>query len=160
MRKARLILSASLLTIGTFSAVTFSSCSKDDPICPTGMEGKNCDVEIRTKFLGSWSASDKKEDGSQLPAYTANIVKNPSSIEKLNIGGFSGLPSNGGFAADVIVSASGMSFTIPTQEPDADGYTVHGGGTINTAGNALTVNYTITKVSTGETINYTGSWTK
>jgi hypothetical protein len=160
MRKARLILSASLLTIGTFSALTFSSCSKDDVACNTGYEGKNCDVEIRAKFVGTWSASDRKEDGTQLPAYTANIVRNPSSIEKLNIGGFSGLPSNGGFAADVIVSASGTTFTIPTQQPDSDGFTVQGNGTINSAGNSITVNYTITKVSTGASLNYTGTWSK
>lgn len=159
MKKARLILSASLLTIGTFSALTFTSCSKDDKICNEGYEGKNCDVEIRTKFLGVWSALDRKEDGTQLPAYTATIVKNPSSIAKMNIGGFSGIPSNGGFAADVIVNANGTSFTIPSQEPDADGYSVQGSGTLGST-NTITVNYTITKISTGQVNTYTGTWTK
>ncbi|PSK88821.1 hypothetical protein [Taibaiella chishuiensis] len=160
MKKARLLLTASMLTIAGFASVTLTSCSKDDKICNEGYEGSNCDVEVRTKFLGQWSAQDRKEDGTQLPAYTANVVKNPSSISKMNIGGFSGIPSNGGFAADVIVSASGTTFTIPPQEPDADGFSVEGNGFINSAGNSITVNYNITKISTGQVNKYTGTWTK
>lgn len=53
-----------------------------------------------------------------------------------------------------------MTFRIPVQEPDNDGYQVYGQGTINAAGNTITVQYTIKQVSTQAEISYTGTWTK
>lgn len=160
MKKARLILSAALLTVGGFSTLTMTSCGKDEVICETGYEGDDCKTEKREKFIGLWSAQDTKVGGADLPAYVANITKNSGNISQINIGGFSGIPQNGGFVANVIASSDGQSFSIPTQEPDNDGYQVRGNATLDATKTKLTVEYTITEVSTNDAISYTGTWTK
>ncbi|HLU17807.1 MAG TPA: hypothetical protein VKZ76_07145 [Edaphocola sp.] len=159
MKKLRLMSSAAMLAFLSIGAMTFVSCT-DDTECEVGYEGKDCNTEVRQKFIGNWTAQDTEVGGSQLPTYTASIAASNSGIDKLNIGGFSGLPSNGGFSANVVVTADGMTFRIPVQEPDNDGYQVYGQGTINAAGNTITVQYTIKQVSTQAEISYTGTWTK
>src|SRR5690606_3596351 len=153
------ISTAAMLALLSVGSMTFMSCDKTED-CEVGYEGKNCDVEVRAKFVGIWSAQDTEVGGADLPAYTANITKHSSNISKLNIGGFSGLPSNGGFAANVEVSADGTRFSIPAQEPDADGFQVSGSGTINSAGTTITVEYTIKNTATNQALSYTGVWNK
>lgn len=63
MRKARLILSASLLTIGAFSAVTFSSCSKDDKVCNTGYTGSDCKTEVRASYNNTYRGNGSDNAG-------------------------------------------------------------------------------------------------
>ncbi|WP_118952616.1 hypothetical protein [Taibaiella helva] len=79
MKKARLILAVSLLTVGTFAAVTFSSCSKDD-VCPVGYTGKDCKTLVRDGFLGTWKGTDICTSGS----YNVTLSVNPSSSSEIN----------------------------------------------------------------------------
>lgn len=152
MKKARLLLSGALLAFAGMTTMTFTSC-QDDEVCPNGYEGKDCATEVRTKFLGTYAASDIDQDGDTY-TYTTSIAKDATDVTKMNIGNFSGL-FDGTVTATTL---SGYSFTIPNQEPDGDGYTVSGSGTISD--NTISVSYTITQPVTSATTDYTGTWTK
>lgn len=158
MKKARLILSASLLTIGTFSAMTFSSCSKDDKICNTGYEGDNCDVEIREQMIGSYDAVDIKSTDGTTKTYIPVISKN-ASVTVINIAEFGDFFSGGSEIVTSNVTKSGdvISFTIPEQQPDAI-YTVSGSGTYNVTTKKIAIAYTLSNGVASS--NYTGTWTK
>lgn len=164
MKKTRLFLVASLLTIGAFSTVTMTSCSKDDKICDAGYEGDDCNVEIRAKMIGTYTAADVNiADPSDAPSYVAQITAN-TAVTVVNITNFSGGGSSGGFSNLVtsnIASTTdgGVSFDIPSQIPDNDGYSVSGSGTYNATSKKITIQYSI-KNPLGQTNNYTGNWTK
>ncbi len=63
MKKARLILSASMLSIAAFSAVTFSSCSKDEEICLVGYAGDDCKTEVRKDYFNTYRGTGNDSDG-------------------------------------------------------------------------------------------------
>ena len=158
MKSVKQLAFAALLSLGALGAVTMVSCNKeDDPIgCPVGYEGDDCTTEIRAKFEGTWTAQDEETDGTELTAYNAVITKNASSITKLNIGNF----SDGFYQVNVVVNAATSTFDIPAQDPDDDGYQVEGSGSLNATTNVISVEYTITEVSSGSVKSYTGTWTK
>lgn len=75
MKKAKTILLSGILTMGVFSMVAYTSCSKSDKCdsivcknggtcsdgvckCPLGFEGANCETDSKSKFIGSFSATD------------------------------------------------------------------------------------------------------
>lgn len=75
MKKVRTILLTGVLTMGVFSTVIYSSCSKKDKCddivcknggscndgvckCPLGYEGVNCETASAAKFAGLWGATD------------------------------------------------------------------------------------------------------
>lgn len=151
MKKARLILTASLLSVGTFSAITFSSCSKDE-VCPVGYEGKKCDTEMRAKFIKSWSANEVA--GTDQLVYTCNIAAgvniNQVVISKTFADDF--------FNNNINATVDGNTITIPSQKPDggASSYSVEGSGTYS--GGQINWNYLIIKDATGEQFTTTGVW--
>jgi len=152
MKKARLILSASMLSIAAFSAVTFTSCSKDDESCPAGMEGKDCNTESRAKFIKTWSASDEVGSGSPL-VYTCNITKGTNVNQVLISNSFAGNFFDNAIKATVEEN----TITIASQAPDAGGdYKVSGSGTYS--GGQITWNYLIIESSTGDEQSYSGIW--
>jgi hypothetical protein len=153
MKKARLILTASILSLVTLSMVTFTSCTKDDEACPVGMEGKNCDVEMRTKFVNSWSAVDVV-NGNQL-VYTCNIAKG-LNINQVTI---SNAFSDHFFSNNISATVDGTTITIADQKPDGSTsmYSVSGSGTYTN--NQISWNYLIVEDVTGAKQNYTGIWT-
>jgi len=153
MKKARLILTASILSLVTLSMVTFTSCTKDDKTCPVGMEGKNCDVEMRTKFVNSWSAVDVV-NGNQL-VYTCNIVKG-LNINQVTI---SNAFSDHFFSNNINATVDGNTITIADQKPDGSTsmYSVSGSGTYSN--NQISWDYIIVEDVTGVKQTYTGVWT-
>ncbi|HET8574266.1 MAG TPA: hypothetical protein VFL76_10385 [Edaphocola sp.] len=157
MKKARLILSASMIALMGLSAVTFSSCSKDDD-CAVGYTGKNCDQEIRTPMLGTYNATDKNDaDPTDVSTYTLTITEG-ATTPVVNIHGFGDFFTNTEIVtSNVSESGDNISFTIPSQLPD-DVYTVSGSGTYNSKSQTITINYSL---SDGSQIkNYTGTWTQ
>lgn len=162
MKKARFILSASMIALMGISAITFSSCSKSDD-CAVGYTGSGCKDEIRTPMLGVYLANDANDlTGAPLPAYNATISTNPS-VSIVNISNFSGLFSsqNEIVTANVKTDGNNISFTIPSQKPDGM-YEVSGSGTFDSQNNQIAISYEVTQPDSlgGQTINYHGTWTK
>ena len=144
MKSIRNIAFSVLLTLGAFSAMTYTSCNKDECkdvvcqnggtcnegicACATGYEGTNCETEIRGKVIKTWTAKDMNiSDNSTVPTYNSAITKG-TNITDILISDF----SDEFFANDVKATVSGNTITIPSQDPDNDGYKVAGTGTYNT----------------------------
>ncbi len=168
MKSFRLIALSALMTVGTFSTVVYTSCTKDackgvtcqnggtcdggTCVCPTGYEGSSCETASREKILKTWTASDTKVGGAALPTYTSPIVAG-TGISDVKIGHF----SDSYFTHDVNATLSGNTLTIPTQIPDADTFAVAGTGTYDAVTKKITWSYTISHVRLG-VINYSGTW--
>ncbi len=161
MKNLKSILVASLLTIGTFSAVVFSSCNPDackDIICanggtctdgtcacPSGYEGSLCETLSRTKFIGVYTGTETCTVGSD--TYSITITANSDAL-KFNIQNL----YNQSFTA--IATAGGNSFTIPNQTVGS-GVTAVGSGSIT--GNIITITYSINDGVASNTCTYTGT---
>jgi hypothetical protein len=148
MRKARLILSASLLTIGTFAAVTFSSCSKDE-VCPVGYSGKDCKTLVRNNFVGSWSGSDICGSGT----YSISLTIGASANE------INALVTNpGGFGSSVIITGTVTADnTLQFTNQDVGGSRTLS-GTMTFSGNSMSFSYAVTAIA--GTDNCNGSYTR
>jgi hypothetical protein len=123
-------------------------CVEGDCVCDAGYEGASCETLQATKFLGSYNAIENCST-SGTAAYTVGVFAN-ADLTKFDIDNFWEF-----FAAPVVatISADGKSFTIADQEPDADGYRVEGTGSINDAGNIITLSYTVKKFEAGALVS-------
>jgi hypothetical protein len=173
MKSLKLVAVSAFLSIGAFCTVLYTSCSKDECkgvtcqnggtcsggncTCATGYEGTNCEKQARSKFIKAWAASDVPvASAPAIAPYSAVISASTTSsaVTDVVIGGFSA----NYFTNAVKASVSGNTITIASQQPDNDGYAVSGTGTYNTATNKIDWTYSITQVSSGTTISYTGTW--
>ena len=150
MKKARLILTASMLTIAGFSAVTLSSCSKDDEVCPVGYEGSDCKTLSRTKFIGNWTGTDICGSGQ----YDIDLSVGTSSVSEVTA-----LVNNaGGFGTNVTITGTvtGTNSLQFTNQNVGGGRTLSGTMTFTT--NKMSFAYSVT--GTSGTDNCNGSYDK
>lgn len=134
MKKARLILTASMLTIFGFTAVTLSSCNKDET-CPVGYEGKDCKELTRDKFLGDWQGEDKCDLGT----YPIDLEIKASTTSEINAtivnpGGFGGTVTITG----VVTDENTLTFTNQDLGGDREL-----SGKMVFIGNSMTFNYEV-----------------
>lgn len=141
---------ASLLTFGLFSAVVYTSCTKDpcnnvqcanggscssgNCVCPTGFDGADCES---LAFLGKWNGTDVCGSGT----YTVNVSIDPSSTSETTL-----LVSNpAGFGTNVVISgvlnSDATSVTFTNQDVGA-GRTLNGTMTLS-SNNNFTFSYTV-----------------
>lgn len=174
MKSIRNIAFSVLLTLGAFSAVTYTSCNKDECkdvvcnnggtcnetdgscTCPTGYEGTNCDNLTRDKFVGTWTGSDACVTNGQNNTYniTMTINKSTQAIQALinNPGGFgTAITING-----VVTATDKLSFT--TQSVGGNGRILNGTMTLTSANN-LKFEYTVTETG-GTSSTCTGNYAK
>lgn len=137
--------------------MTTSSCSKT---CDAGYEGSDCKTQVRTKFIGSYTASDSKNGGSSQNYPTTITAGTGTDVTEVLITRVT--PSQGGFFTNYVKGkVSGTTLTIANQNPDADAYTIDGSATIS--GSTLNITYKISGPdSSGTTVtdNYAGTWTR
>jgi hypothetical protein len=159
MKKARLILTTSMFALMGLSAITISSCTKDET-CPAGYEGKNCDVQIRTAMLGTYNATDENVTNPNASPNPYNpVISTNASVTVVNIKSFSDFFSGSEIVtSNVSKSGDNINFTIPAQKPD-NVYEVSGSGTYNAANKTINIEYSL-KNPLGDIDNYTGVWTK
>lgn len=105
--------------------------------CAAGYEGDSCQTVSRDKFLGTFSVSDACS-ASGAASYQCTITASGTAINKVLIANFWDSFSN-----NVEGTISGSTITIPTQEPDNDGFTVTGTGTISANAITITLNYSV-----------------
>jgi hypothetical protein len=136
MKNLKSILLASLLTIGTFASVVFSSCNPDackDVVCANGgncndgscacavgYEGSRCETESRTKLYGTFLLSGTDSDGGTYTNLSTTVSASATSPTKflLNIASAFNL---------TCTMTSGNSFTI--DNITLSGFTYTGSGT-------------------------------
>lgn len=149
MKKARLILAASLLTIGGFATVTMSSCSSDDKVCNTGYEGDDCKTLSRAKFIGQWQGDEVCTVGTD--NYTITITASSESEIKIVYSNVYNDPSNY-TAVGTMTGPNGYSFSGTA----ANGVTFSGTGTYDSGTGRMIVNY---KVETAGVLTNTCTFT-
>ncbi len=102
MKAIRNMAFTALLTIGTFSLITYTSCNKDeckdvvcqnggtcnadtgDCLCASGYEGDQCETKVNAKFTGTWLATETCGTVESTP-YQVIIVADPSNPNKVQI---------------------------------------------------------------------------
>lgn len=142
MKKARLILSASLLTMGAFSAMTFTSCSKDDETCLVGFTGDDCKTEIRTQYYntyrgsGSYQGSDGSSDTYTDWALRFNALGTDATKMRLNL-----LDANDAVQMSFDVTLTTNTTFSLVEKVDGNS-TFTGSGTVNGTTASLTINET------------------
>lgn len=160
MKKARLILSTSLVALAASTSII--SCGGKDESCAAGYEGKNCDVEIREQLLGTYDANDVRTATNETKVYTPTITKH-GTVTVVNIQQFGAFFSGSAELVTSNVTKAGnvITFDIPNQKPDGE-YTVAGKGTYDISSKKVAITYTLTEPESegGRIINSTGNWTK
>lgn len=169
MKSIKSVAFSALLTLGAFSAITYTSCSKDDCedvicsnggtcvdgtcACPTGYEGTTCQTESRAKFARTtaWNATDNPPSGNPL-TYTCIITNGAGSVQNVIIDNNF---ADNFFVNNVNATVSGNTITIPSQEPDNDDYFVQGQGTYSSG--TISWQYTLTP-PTGSPVTNNGTW--
>jgi hypothetical protein len=144
MNRIKNIFFSVALTLGAFTAITYTACNKDECkdvvcqnggtcvsgacSCPSGYEGTNCETLWTTKFIKTWTAPSDQNvaSGVKLNPYTC-IITQGSAMNTLIIG--TGFYDNF-FQHSINATVNGNTLTIPSQQPDgAANYTVSGSAT-------------------------------
>lgn len=116
------------------------SCVDGSCVCNTGYEGSECGTEKRSKFLGSWSATENCTSGNY--SWTMTSTASSQGITAIIFNNFAGF---NGINVSATVNSNGTSLTIPNQT--LSGATFSGSAQIT--GNIMTLTYSLT--SQGQT---------
>ena len=160
MNRIKNIAFSALLAIGSFSAVFYTSCNKDECkdvvcnnggtcvsgscSCPVGFEGTSCEILTRDKFTGTYVGTETCSIGSD--AYTITITTNSNNIMVT----LTNLYNQGFTAMGTVTGANTFSLS------GSQGTTSYTGtGTLNT--NQLTLQYTITSPLANNTCTFIGN---
>ncbi len=135
MKKARLILSASLLTLGAFSTVTFTSCSKDDEVCATGYTGSDCKTEVRASYNGTYRGNGTDNQGGTYTNWGLQFSPVGTDATKMQL-----VVLDGNNASTVLLNITLTSNTSYTVESKTIGnLTYSGSGTIGSTNASLSL---------------------
>jgi len=174
MKRMKTIAVSVLLTLGAFSAITYTACTKDECkdvtcsnggscvsgacSCPTGYEGTTCQTKTRDRFIGTWTGSDVCGSGT----YTITLTIGSSSTSDIT----ALITNPGGFGSSVTISgtvtnSNTLTFTNANVggARTLSGTMTFSGGTTTTDPNAMTFNYSVTP-AVGAADACSGSYTK
>ena len=149
------------------------SCSKDAPCnsivcenggtcndgtcdCAEGYEGTNCSTEVRAKFIGSYPGMDACSTTGASGTYTSTIATSTTGVNSILITGL----WEGFFITAINGTVSGNEITVPSQEPDSDGFVIAGTGVMNADGTSIAWTFTVTETTNGSVDNCTLTATK
>ncbi len=160
MKSIKLVALSAFLTVGAFTSVLYTSCTKDECkdvvcenggtcsggtcTCPTGYEGSRCATKSRDKFVGVYTGSEICSIGTDNYTVTLSAASNALNLTYTNL-------YNDAITATCTMAATD-SFTFSGTQGSA---TFTGSGRLNV--NTLTVHYTITNGSITNTCTFTGN---
>jgi len=168
MRSIKQIALTVLLTVGAFSAITYTACNKDacsgvtcqnggtcasgTCTCPTGYQGTNCQILTRENFVGTYNGSDQCGTGT----YTITLTITDASTNNISV-----LINNiGGFGTNI--TATGVvtsSNTVTITSANVGGNSRVLTGTMTFTGSTMVFQYSVTS-STDPVDNCQGTYTK
>jgi hypothetical protein len=173
MKSIKLLALSSLLTVGIFSVVLYTSCSKDackgvtcqnggtcsggNCVCPTGTTGNNCETIYRLSFDHTYVGTGSDNTGGTYTNFRM-VFSTPSSSTDFVTMNLTIQDATGGSAGVPVLtitlssfSTSGANYTI-TSTTNA-GLTYTGTGTIS----ATSASMTLQEAGSGTTTTYTFS---
>ena len=133
-------------------------CNSGTCSCAAGYEGTDCSTLSRDKFIGTWNVVGNMAGANGAASgpdnYTATITASSTDVTKVLIANMWGAFTNA-----TVATIDGNTITIALQQPDNDGFTVEGSGTIS--GTTISMQYTVkdTNSSPNPTEVCTGNWT-
>ncbi len=122
-------------------------CDEGECICATGYEGTDCGVEMRTKFLGSYTFIDGCYPGTTT---NSTIATSSDAINKVTVTNILGTSLGGTVKAEI----NGVSITVPSQtvmDIDNDPWTIQGMSTGSLANNTFSISIQYTFGTQSET---------
>jgi hypothetical protein len=164
---------SALLTIGAFTAVTYTACNKDECkdvtclnggtcsggncTCPSGYEGSRCENKVNAKFVGTWTATETCGGPAGTP-YQVTITADPSSPTTILINNLGAYGCTVGGTVTLNGLVNGANLTI---NDNKCGYQVNATGSFNSNG-SITISYTAVYDDNGTptTDNCTATLTK
>ena len=148
MKSLKSILLSALMTVGTFGAITYTACNKDECKgvvcqnqgtcsngncnCVSGYEGSRCEIVSATKFIGTWNVAEPGCGGDYTNIVSAGTTS--TTILFSNLGNFTS-------PAQVVASADKNTLLI-NNFTDGTGRKFNGSGTFS--GTSFSVTYTVT----------------
>ncbi|MEZ5017231.1 MAG: calcium-binding EGF-like domain-containing protein [Flavipsychrobacter sp.] len=153
MKNIRNIALSALLTIGAFTAITYTSCNKDackDVVCQnggiclngscscaTGYEGTNCETKANAKYVGTYSVTETCGGTTSNPyIVTITAGTGPSDVLVSNLGNY-GCTTGGTILFNGL--AAGTTLTINDSKCNTQM-----NATGNYANGVITISYTAT----------------
>lgn len=137
--KFLMIAGAMVVGMASFTGCSQEGCTNASDInydADAEEDDGSCDPSATTaQFTGNWVLSENC-DLSGTDTYSLTIATSALADYTLNIGNFWNA-----FTNTVTATVSGTNLTIANQDPDNDGYTVSGSGTVS--GNTMTLSFTI-----------------
>lgn len=120
-------------------ATGFTGTNCDE--CAAGYEGADCDMLTSSRYIGTYDVVEtcNVNGVDQTVDYVSVIAASSTNADEIAISNFWGL-----FVNPVVASVSGDVLTIANQDPDADGFTVSGTGTLDQTDGRITINYVVT----------------
>jgi hypothetical protein len=132
----------------------YGDCEEGICNCEDGYEKEDCSVAARDKFLGVYNITEQCDPLDTVTGYQFTIeqdVTNPAKMNLLYVFSESKFPLNGFFSKVFATPTPNTNkFRIPNQQPDGNGRTIAGDGTLTVLDSATTVvriDYTITKTN-------------
>ncbi len=163
MKSLRNIALSAIMTIGAFSAITYTSCNKDECkdvvcqnggtcvsgkcSCPYAYEGTNCETQVRTKYYNTYRGNGVDSDGDTYSNWGLKFYQSSDDAKTLGMDLLTN--TNMSVAALKVTLQSATTFTVNEQTTAGTTYT--GSGTIN----ANTATLTLTAKESGITITFT-----
>ncbi len=145
---------SALLTLGAFSAVTYTACNKDacknvvcsnggtcnngNCSCPTGYEGTTCQTKSTTKFIGQWSVTDKCNN-DPASSYIVTIAQDPATVNGVLVSNLGDYGCTTGGTINWNGSVNTATLTINDSKCS---YQMNATGTYNDATKTISVTYT------------------
>lgn len=149
MKLIRNIALTSFLTVAAFSAVTFTSCSKDDSGCAVGYTGSNCKDEVRASYYHTYKGNGS-DNGTPPQTYTGFQMTFASSAAGVTKMLMTLTDASGtGVVSGTVTLNSNTTFTV--DPVSAGGYSYSGTGTVT----ASTASLNLVETGGGSTITYT-----
>lgn len=143
----------------------YGECTDGLCDCTEGYEKEDCSVAARDKFLGTYTFKEECDPLDTVVGYQMIIsqdVLNPAYMYLSNVFNNEQFPINGFYSKiKALPTPNTNKFKIPNQDPDANGKSINGDGTLTVLDSAttqITINYTTT-MKNGKTYSCTLSAT-